>query len=648
MAERKNIGSIDNQGDQGNVAGEVHGDQVRNKTVYVNQPSPPPKPKRDKTQQELLDWVDSEVESRLLQSLHNRIYILLDKKEDPSQVNHPSSIVIKIGSRQPFQLPSGTSIIDIYDRKDINSRLLILGAPGSGKTTTLLELAKELVKRAQGDTEEPIPVLLNLSSWKDDKQSIANWMIDNLKLVYGLRKDIGQQFLSQGALLPLLDGLDELAPSRQSLCVEKLNDFLEAEGALHPLVVSSRTKEYQFYKENLALNGSIIIQLLNREQIQDFILRTEGKGFWDYIENDEQILDIAKAPLFLNILVISYSEISFHKWQQLESSEQRISYLFEAYITKMFARQNNKPSKNQDKANKWLGWLGSRLIQENETEFFIEHLQPFWLNTKKKRLIYGLIGGLIGGLIVGLIGGLIVGLIGGLILGLIGGLIGGLILGLILGLTGETIKPIESLSFSLINFRNNLIYGLIYGLILGLIYGLILGLILGLIYGLILGLIYGLILGLILGLTGPEIKQRKYSNQGIKQSVKNGIRLSVIAISFSIIISVLIQSIIFQIIIVSNLDFNLELLDRLNLTVLGVILILSIWFSALPVIQHVSLRLVLWLFGHAPWNYAKFLDYATDRMILQRVGGGYRFIHRLLQEHFAKTYGDWDGEETKL
>ncbi|MCY7272686.1 MAG: hypothetical protein LH702_02795 [Phormidesmis sp. CAN_BIN44] len=41
--------------------------------------------------------------------------------------------------------------------------------------------------------------------------------------------------------------------------------------------------------------------------------------------------------------------------------------------------------------------------------------------------------------------------------------------------------------------------------------------------------------------------------------------------------------------------------------------------------------------SHAiPWNYARFLNYATDRMFLQRVGGRYRFIHKLLQDHFAK------------
>ena len=62
----------------------------------------------------------------------------------------------------------------------------------------------------------------------------------------------------------------------------------------------------------------------------------------------------------------------------------------------------------------------------------------------------------------------------------------------------------------------------------------------------------------------------------------------------------------------------------------------ALWYGGLDVIQHYTLRLILNLQGHTPANYARFLDYAVDRIFLQKVGGGYRFIHRLLLEHFAE------------
>ncbi|HYT44006.1 MAG TPA: hypothetical protein VEP90_16825, partial [Methylomirabilota bacterium] len=52
-------------------------------------------------------------------------------------------------------------------------------------------------------------------------------------------------------------------------------------------------------------------------------------------------------------------------------------------------------------------------------------------------------------------------------------------------------------------------------------------------------------------------------------------------------------------------------------------------------IKHFSLRGMLWLVGYGPWNYPRFLDYAADRILLRKVGGGYIFIHRLLLDYFA-------------
>ena len=56
--------------------------------------------------------------------------------------------------------------------------------------------------------------------------------------------------------------------------------------------------------------------------------------------------------------------------------------------------------------------------------------------------------------------------------------------------------------------------------------------------------------------------------------------------------------------------------------------------SGIIVIQHFILRVILWLKGDIPWNYARFLNYATERIFLRKIGGSYIFIHRMLLEHF--------------
>ena len=60
-------------------------------------------------------------------------------------------------------VPNGIHMRTIFDQFD--QTLLLLGAPGSGKTTLLLELARDLIERAENDSDHPMPVVFNLSSW---------------------------------------------------------------------------------------------------------------------------------------------------------------------------------------------------------------------------------------------------------------------------------------------------------------------------------------------------------------------------------------------------------------------------------------------------------------------------------------------------
>ncbi|MCY7392411.1 MAG: hypothetical protein LH647_13295 [Leptolyngbyaceae cyanobacterium CAN_BIN12] len=55
-----------------------------------------------------------------------------------------------------------------------------------------------------------------------------------------------------------------------------------------------------------------------------------------------------------------------------------------------------------------------------------------------------------------------------------------------------------------------------------------------------------------------------------------------------------------------------------------------------PFIQHFILRFILALNHLTPWRYVRFLNYCTERRLLQRVGGRYRFLHRELLEYFAE------------
>lgn len=65
-----------------------------------------------------------------------------------------------------------------------------------------------------------------------------------------------------------------------------------------------------------------------------------------------------------------------------------------------------------------------------------------------------------------------------------------------------------------------------------------------------------------------------------------------------------------------------------------------LWYGVQEAIQHYILRFILYWLGYTPLCYANFLDHAARLVFLQKVGGGYIFIHRLLLEHFAEMRKD--------
>jgi hypothetical protein len=112
------------------------------------------------------------------------------------------------------------------------------------------------------------------------------------------------------------------------------------------------------------------------------------------------------------------------------------------------------------------------------------------------------------------------------------------------------------------------------------------------------------------------IGETSYPNQEIWESAKNSIFFTLIGILGGMLTAFL---------------YNESILAGVFLG-----LPFGLFRGAEACIQHFILRLLLYLNGAAPWNYAKFLDFASDRLLMKKIGGGYVFFHRMLLEHFAR------------
>jgi hypothetical protein len=76
-------------------------------------------------------------------------------------------------------------------------------------------------------------------------------------------------------------------------------------------------------------------------------------------------------------------------------------------------------------------------------------------------------------------------------------------------------------------------------------------------------------------------------------------------------------------------------------------LVIAMTYGLGSAAQHWLLRVLLWRAGVAPLRFGRWLDYAVSLKLLYRSGGGgYTFIHGMLQQRFARGHGnaDSDGE----
>src|SRR6185295_2196028 len=117
-------------------------------------------------------------EGVLLQSLYGEMRLALGLSADPKKVDIPLHAQVQELGGQRVDLVPGTPIASVFDR--LGGALLILGAPGGGKTTLLLELAQTLLDRAKNDPLHAIPVVFNLASWASRRLPLDQWLVEEL------------------------------------------------------------------------------------------------------------------------------------------------------------------------------------------------------------------------------------------------------------------------------------------------------------------------------------------------------------------------------------------------------------------------------------------------------------------------------------
>ncbi|WP_210582771.1 hypothetical protein [Streptomyces sp. GESEQ-4] len=172
------------------------------------------------------------------------------------------------------------------------ARVVICGPAGSGKSIALHLLAEQLLAPPTGgqNADGPVPVVLSLAGW-DARQPLYPWLIgriaDRYPAVVGPQsgveaQDLTRALLHDGAVVPFLDGFDELAGPERAALLRALNQAL---GAGLSIALASREEQFrQAVAAVGAVRGSVAVRLrpLGPQHLADFLddARTPNRMAW--------------------------------------------------------------------------------------------------------------------------------------------------------------------------------------------------------------------------------------------------------------------------------------------------------------------------------------------------------------------------------
>jgi MFS family permease len=596
-------------------------------------------------------WVD-EV---LAHSVHRQVIIELGFEHRPDLLRNPWDLLVERPGQQPRPLEPDTTVGDLLQR---HRSLLILGAPGAGKTTVLLNLLEHLLTDAEQDAAVPIPVVFQLNTWASSRKPLAEWLVDELRKLYGVPHALAQYWITEERVLPLLDGLDEVALDQRLNCARAIDDF-NTEHRLLPLVVTSRIADYDSLGLRMALGAALLVQPLTDPQVEGYLDKWGEPltGLRKALRSDRVMRELLRTPFLLSVAVRVYEGLPAADFRtgggSLEDCRTR---LLAAFVEHTLDRKPSQRTYESQDTVRWLAYIARALGQSLETIYHVEFVDDSWLPETRLLtvLVVSLSTGILSGITVGLLMDLLFGIWSGLAVGAFSGLTTAYLTMFIRRYIGTSLPHFESkdhrkeLARRLGRWGGSTLVAILLFGILGGIFGLILGAIVGaatsvsilgtLAEGGAIGSTSGALIALpvITALVPMVTDVGPRDRKELRERPTGADLHDTVWFSCALAVAFGVPAIWAFGVAYGTAGF-----------VLGAMIAFTAGYqySGSALLSYWLTRLLLVRSGLTPPRQVAFLDFAVTRMLLYKVGGGYMFAHRLLLEYFAQLKPASSGDQ---
>ena len=287
-------------------------------------------------------------------------------------------------------------------------RLVLLGAPGAGKTVLAYRLARTLLEARGPASAAPVPVVLPLASWNPGgDQGLWQWAAERLCAEHPVplpTPEAALDLIESGRVLPVLDGFDELPRTAQADALRQLRASLTEHARC---VLTSRSAEYARAVEGAALPlpGAVAIELcpLTTDDLWRYLPRTSRRTSrsdpthtkWspvlerladpeDTARETRVLRRVLSTPLMVALARVAYSETDSDPAELLGAgrftTRQAVErHLYDAFLTAAYADAERE---HAARARRWASLLAAHTRRFGGQEIAwwrLEEAVPSWL-----------------------------------------------------------------------------------------------------------------------------------------------------------------------------------------------------------------------------------------------------------------------------